>query len=149
MDMKKLTSKVAMPKMTPRNVGIALLVAFIALEQDIPITIARVIDNPVGQIAVFAAAIYLFTINRLLGTVALVAAYELVRRAQKKTGRRAALKFLPGEDKKYRELTVMNQFPATLEEEVVSNMVAFVEDSSLGQASFKPHLAEIHQATHL
>ena len=149
MDMKKLTSKVAMPKMTPRNVGVALLVAFIAFEQDMPISVARAIDNPVGQIAVFAAAIYLFAISRMLGAVALVAAYELVRRAQKKTGRRAALKFLPGEDKKYRELTLMNQFPASLEEEVVSNMVAFVEDSSLGQASFKPHLAELHQATHL
>ena len=43
----------------------------------------------------------------------------------------------------------MNQFPATLEEEVVSNMVEFVEDSGLGQAAFKPHLAELHQATHL
>jgi len=147
MDMKKMTSN--LPKMTPRNVGVALLVAFIAFEQDMPVSIARVIDNPVGQIAVFAAAIYLFTVSRVLGAVALVAAYELVRRAQKKTGRRAALKFLPGEDKKYRELTLMNQFPATLEEEVVSNMIAFVEDSSIGQASFKPHLSELHQATHL
>ena len=146
MDMKKFTS---IPKMTPRNVGIALLVAFIAFEQDMPLAVARAIDNPLGQVAVFAAAIYLFTKSRVLGAVSLVAAYELVRRAQKKTGRRAALKFLPGEDKKYRELTVMNQFPPTLEEEVVSNMVAFVEDSSLGQAGFKPHLSELHQATHL
>ena len=138
-----------LPKMTPSNVGIAALMAFIAFEQDMPISVARAIDNPVGQIVVFAAAIYLFTKSRVLGAVALVAAYELVRRAQKKTGRKAALKFLPSEDKKYRELTVMNQFPASLEEEVVSNMVAFVEDSSLGQASFKPHLAELHQATHL
>jgi hypothetical protein len=149
MDMKKLTSNVTMPKITPRNAGIALLMAFIAFEQDMPISIARAIDNPIGQISVFAAAIYLFTKSRLLGAVALIAAYELVRRAQKKTGRSAALKFLPGEDKKYRELTLMNQFPASLEEEVVSNMVAFVEDSSLGQASFKPHLTELHQATHL
>ena len=141
--------KMSMPKMTPRNVGVALLVAFIAFEQDMPIGIARAIDNPAGQIAVFAAAIYLFTKSRMLGAVALIAAYELVRRAQKKTGRRAAMKFLPGEDKKYRELTLMNQFPVSLEEEVVTNMIPFVEDSSLGQASFKPHLSELHQATHL
>jgi hypothetical protein len=141
--------KMSMPKMSPRNVGVALLVAFIAFEQDMPIGIARAIDNPAGQIAVFAAAIYLFTKSRILGAVALIAAYELVRRAQKKTGRRSAMKFLPGEDKKYRELTIMNQFPVSLEEEVVTNMIPFVEDSSLGQASFKPHLSELHQATHL
>uniref|UniRef100_A0A6C0BW77 Uncharacterized protein n=1 Tax=viral metagenome TaxID=1070528 RepID=A0A6C0BW77_9ZZZZ len=138
-----------MPKMTPHNIGVALLIAFVALEQDMPLSIARIIDNPVGNVVVFALAIYLLSKSRVLGVVALLAAYELVRRAQKKTGRRAALKFLPGEDKKYRELTLMNQFPATLEEEVVSNMVAFVEDSSLGKAEFKPHLSELHQATHL
>lgn len=150
MDLKKMDlSKMPLPKMTPRNIGIALLTAFIAFEHDMPISVARAIDNPIGQIVVFAAAIYLFTKSRILGAVALIAAYELVRRAQKKTGRRMALKFLPGEDKKYRELTLMNQFPATLEEEMVSNMVAFVEDSGLGEASFKPHLSELHQATHL
>lgn len=138
-----------MPKMTPHNIGVALLIAFVALEQDMPLSIARIIDNPVGNVVVFALAIYLLSKSRMLGVVALLAAYELVRRAQKKTGRRAALKFLPGEDKKYRELTLMNQFPATLEEEVVSTMIPFIEDSSLGPAVFKPHLSELHQATHL
>lgn len=138
-----------MPKMTTRNIAIALILAFIVFEQDMPLAIARVIDTPVGQIAVFAGAIYLFTISRVLGAVALVAAYELIRRAQKKTGRRMALKFLPSEDKKNRELTLMNQFPVSLEEEVVSNMLPYVENSALGEATFKPHLSELHQATQL
>lgn len=151
--LKKMDIKVNMdvktPKLSLHNITIALLIAFIIFEQDIPLTIARVVDNPFGQIAVFAVAVYLFTLNRILGAVALVAAYELIRRSQKKTGRKMALKFLPTEDKKYKELTVLNQFPVTLEEEVVSNMVPFVENSSLGESSFKPHLTELHQASNL
>lgn len=146
--MDKLAKKLNI-QMTPRNIAIAVIIAFIVIERDMPLPLARAIDNPVGQIAVFGAAIFCFTKSRILGAVALVGAYELVRRAQKKTGRRDALKFLPSENKKNRELTIMNQFPVTLEEELVTNMIPFIEDSSIGEASFKPNLAELHQATHL
>lgn len=58
-------------------------------------------------------------------------------------------KFLPSEAKKDRHLSAMNQFPATLEEQMVQDMVPFVKDGPITSPNYKPVSENLHDAAKL
>lgn len=134
-------------RLTPHNVLIALLVLFIVTDTKIPKELANLIDTPIGKGVVVVLAVMLFLQHNIAGAVALVAAYELIRRSQSSSESGLVKKYVPSENNKMRNLTAMNQFPPTLEEEVVANMVPYVNDGDIPESNFKPVLENLHQAT--
>ena len=106
-----------------------------------PNFLADFADTSVGTITIVViSCILAINVHRLLGALILVSAYELLKRSGITTGKTAMMKYLPSEDKKNKTLTAMNQFPVTLEEEVVHKMAPFSRDLNLGTASYKPVL---------
>jgi hypothetical protein len=75
--------------------------------------------------------------------VTLVAAFEVLRRTG---GLRTAKDFIPSEEKKSEELEVINDFPVTLEEEVVANMVPMTNEK-LSAPSYQPLLQDVHHSS--
>ena len=60
----------------------------------------------------------------------------------------ALQKFAPSEEKKMSQFTAYNQFPYTLEQEVVAKMAPIMKSgSSLTQASYKPLLDNLYDAS--
>lgn len=73
-----------------------------------------------------------------------------MRRSSISTGLDALQKYAPTENKKMSEFTAFNQFPYTLEQEVVKKMAPMVRSgSNLTQASYKPLLENLHDAVAL
>uniref|UniRef100_A0A6C0KFK7 Uncharacterized protein n=1 Tax=viral metagenome TaxID=1070528 RepID=A0A6C0KFK7_9ZZZZ len=136
-------------RLTPHNVLIVLLVLFVVTDTKIPKELATLIDTPIGKGIVIVLAIMLFLQHNIAGAVALVAAYELIRRSQGSSDSGLVKKYVPSENNKMRNLTAMNQFPPTLEEEVVANMVPYVNDGDIPESNFKPILEDLHQATNI
>lgn len=133
-----------------QNYGFVLLIAlFIILNIDVPQQIAEFVDNMIIKGLLYLGAIYLFSYHRVLGAVALIGVYELIRRSENKSGTTAIKKYLPTQLHKDRHLSAMNQFPATLEEEMVSKMVPLVNEAPLSAPSYKPTLSTNHSATSL
>jgi hypothetical protein len=84
----------------------------------------------------------LLSLNALAGVVGLVASYILIQRSAGSTGTAAEKIYIPNERKKSRHISAMNQFPVTVEEEIISKMLPSTNQRDLSSPEFKPVLAE-------
>jgi len=124
----------------------ALLSIFILFDIKVPLVLADLVDNPVGKIVVAVLSLCLLSVNALAGVVGLIAAYVLIQRSGDATGTIATQNYLPNEEKKSTHLSAMNQFPVTVEEEVISKMLPSTNQRDLTPPEFKPVLDDNHDA---
>jgi hypothetical protein len=92
-------------------------------------------------------AFYVFSrTHPIIGVVGLFAAYELIRRSSHSSGSLAIERYLPTELKKSGHFSAFNQFPVTLEEEVVKQMAPLVETAGPSNLQYNPMSDDIHDA---
>ena len=136
-------------KMLPSNptylVLSLLMVVFIVMEVAPPSNICMLVDTIVGKAVVIMVALGLFSLDTLMGIVGIVAAYVFIMRCSKKEEVRT---FSPSEMKKSKHLSAMNQFPMTVEEEVIDKMLPRT-NPDLQSPDYKPTLNNLHNATKL
>ena len=128
-----------------------LFIIYLIMGYKTPEPVANLVDTLVGKIVIFIIVIYLFSnANPILAVLSLFVAFDLIRRSSAATGIDALQKFAPTEEKKMSQFTAFNQFPYTLEQEVVSKMAPIVRSgTSLTSASYKPMLDNLHDASSL
>ena len=126
-----------------------LLVVYIVMGFKTPDAVANVVDTLIGKVAIFMVVVYLFMRNHpILAVLALYVAFDLIRRSSMTTGIAALEKYAPTEEKKSSQFSAFNQFPYTLEQEVVAKMAPIMQTgSSLTKAPYKPLLDNLHDAT--
>jgi len=117
-----------------------LLILYIVFNVPTPHMIAPQVDTPLGNIVVVLIALSFFTHSHpVVGILGLFAAYVLIRRSSATTGSSAIKAYLPSEKRKSDELSAYNQFPVTLEEQMVA-LRAPLADTQVGSAtSFHPN----------
>jgi hypothetical protein len=130
---------------------VILFIIYLILGLKTPEPIANLIDTLVGKVVIIIIVLYLFMhANPILAVLALLVAFDLMRRSSMATGIDALKKFAPSEEKKTSQFTAFNQFPYTLEQEVVAKMAPIMKSgSSLTQASYKPLLDNLYDASPL
>jgi fumarate reductase subunit D len=130
---------------------IILFVVYLILGLKTPEPVASMVDSLVGKIVIFVVVIYLFmNTHPVLAVLSLFVAFDLMRRSSVATGIDALKKFAPSEEKKMSQFTAYNQFPYTLEQEVVSKMAPIMKSGhSLTQSSFKPLVDDTYDASPL
>lgn len=130
---------------------IVLMIIYLILGLKTPEIIAIMIDNVIGKVVIVLVVIYLFMhANPILAVLAALVAFDLMRRSNDSTGLGALSAYAPSEKKKMSQFSAFNQFPYTLEQEVVAKMAPIVRSgSSLSPPSYKPLLDNLHDASHL
>ena len=123
-----------------------LLSLFVVLDIKVPTVLAELVDNPIGKIVVVVSALCLLSMNTLAGVIGLVAAFVLIQRSEEQTGTAGEQNYLPSELKKSVQLSAMNQFPVTVEEEVISNMLPMTNRVDTTAPEYKPVLDDLHNA---
>ena len=128
---------------------VVLLVVYLVMGYKTPQAVANIVDTLVGKVVIFIVVVYLFlNYHPILAVLSLFVAFDLIRRSTLTTGLDALQRFVPTEEKKTSQFTAFNQFPYTLEQEVVAKMAPIMQSgSSLTQASFKPLLDDFHDAS--
>lgn len=128
---------------------IILMIIYLVLGFRTPDVIANLIDNIVGKVIIIIVVIYLFMhSNPILAVVASLVAFDLLRRSSETTGSEVMKAYAPSEQKKMSQFTAFNQFPYTLEQEIVSKMAPILRSgSSLSSPSYKPLLENLHDAS--
>jgi len=126
-----------------------LLVIYLILGLKTPEPFASMIDSLGGKIVIFIIVIYMFMhCNPILAVLSLFVAFDLIRRSSLATGIDALQKFAPSEEKKMSQFTAYNQFPYTLEQEVVAKMAPIMKSGySITPSSFKPLLDNTYDAS--
>ena len=129
---------------------LVVFILYILLNVQTPNMLATLIDNIYGNVVVVLMALFILThMNPIVGVVALYAAYEFVQRSSVTTGSAAIRRYLPTEIKKGKHFSAFNQFPVTLEEEVVKQMAPLVETSGPNHLHYKPVANETYNAVDL
>jgi hypothetical protein len=130
---------------------VVLFIIYLIMGYKTPEPVANLIDSIGGKIILFIVVIYLFMhCNPILAVLALFVAFDLIRRSSVATGIDALKRYAPSEEKKSSQFTAFNQFPYTLEQEVVKKMAPIIQSSSsLSPASYKPLLENLYDASPL
>ena len=133
-------------KFVSQNVLKLLFVIYLILGLNTPKPIAQVIDTLVGKIVVILLAIYLFIYtNPILGVIGFFVAYDLIRRSSVATGNFGIDNYLPTEETKQAKMSSYNQYPYTLEQEMVKKMVPVVT-KDMTTASYIPMTDDVYDA---
>jgi len=127
---------------------VILMIIYLILGIRTPELIASLIDNIIGKVVIILIIMYLFIhSNPILAVVAAFVAFDLMRRSSQTTGLGDLQAYAPSEQKKMSQFSAFNQFPYTLEQEIVAKMAPIVRSgSSLTSASYKPLLDNLHDA---
>lgn len=137
-------------KNTPELLLTVLFIVYLVLGYSVPDGIASIIDTPIGKIVVVIVALMLFAYsNPVLGVLALLVAYQLIKGASIKTGMAGLDEYYPTESKKWSPFSATHQFPYTLEEEVVKKMTTQKFNTEYVKAPFRPVLDDTHDASPL
>lgn len=127
-----------------------LFILYLVMGYQLPENIAPIIDTTLGKIMVAIVALALFAYgNPVLGVLALLVAYQLIKGASIRTGMAGLEEFYPTEAKKWSPFTSTNQFSYTLEQEVVKNMTTQKFNTEYVKPPFKPILEDTHDASPL
>ena len=133
-------------KYVSQNVLTLLFVIYLILGLNTPKPIAQIIDTLVGKIVVILLAIYLFIYtNPILGVIGFFVAYDLIRRSSVSTGNFGIDNYLPTEETKQAKMSSYNQYPYTLEQEMVKKMVPVV-NKDMTTASYVPITDDVYDA---
>jgi hypothetical protein len=126
-----------------------LFIIYLIMGYKTPEPVASMIDSMLGKIIILLIIILLFIhANPILAVLSLFVAFDLMRRSSSVTGIDALKNYLPTEAKKSSQFTAFNQYPYTLEQEVVKKMAPIVQSgSSLTKASYMPMLENLHDAS--
>ena len=125
---------------------------FILYDTSLPADIEDFVQQPFGKFVLLVIVLGSFAgFGVVVGFLVMIAAYELLRRAGETHQGKITSKLLKTPSKVYgdnQSLSAMNQFPITLEEEVIHNMVPLVK-GDLGAKTYKPTVSEIDGTTEL
>jgi hypothetical protein len=128
----------------------ALFALYLVMGYQVPNGIASMIDSTMGKIVVIVVALMLFAYsNPILGILALLVAYHLIKGASIKTGMAGLEAYYPTEAKKWSPFTSTNQFPYTLEQEMVKKMTTQKFNTEYVKPPFRPILDDTHDASPL
>jgi hypothetical protein len=128
-----------------------LFIIYLVLGMPTPDLLANLVETIPGKLMLAGFVGLLFWKNHpILAILGLIVAIVLVYRSSAVSGLDALQRYAPSEVKKSSQFTALNQFPYTLEQEMVTKMApAIGAGSSLTRAAFKPSLDDLHGATHL
>ena len=124
-----------------------LFVIYIIFNVQTPDPLANIIDSTLGYVIIIALFAFMaVNLNPIVTLVGIFAIYLLFKRSSIATGSMAMTKFLPTESLKSQHLSAFNQFPVTLEEEVVQRMAPLQSGPAMGPKTFTPILNDLHDA---
>jgi len=131
------------------HIAILFMIVFIVADMKVPAPLAILFDSMIGRLLLSVGAISLLYVHTLVGVFALIFVYILIHRSYKQSDVYNLKKFVPSQAKKDRYLSAINQFPTTLEEEIVNSQVPLVKNGPLTSGNYKPISNDLHNAARI
>ena len=134
-------------KVKNHHVLAVLMGLFIIFPIQIPDLVASLVNNVLGKIVVIVTALYLLSVNAVVGSLGIVAAYLLIQRSSVNESVLVE-QFVPSEFKKSEEMQKYNEAPITVEETVIKNQIPFsfnreiIHNSNIDPVSENIHSAQ-------
>lgn len=123
-----------------------IFLIYIFINVQLPAVIANGVSSMVGTgIVIVVAIALLMTTNPIVGILGIVVAYLLIERSNQQTKNKSSVsKVMKNEMEKMDSFfNVENQFPKTLEEEIVEKRTTHKSTNDVMPPSYKPLLSEL------
>ena len=127
----------------------AIFLIYIIFQVQTPHSLALLINNFFGNAVIIFLALSLFmAVHPVIAILGLVVAIELIRRSKSNLGTSLLASQPPPQDRRTFDMMAQNQFPMTLEEEVIKNKAPLISEMSIsGKPSYKPVLETSNDTT--
>lgn len=134
-----------------KNIGQLILailfIIFLLSNFSVPYSLAKIIDTKIAVVIIVVILILLVCyVNPLVSILAVLVAYELMKRSATIVGKTNLEDYYPVQEKKWSPFNSHHQFPYTLEQEVVNKMTKNVFNSTPSKASYKPVVDNTYNA---
>ena len=128
-----------------------IFIIYLILGYNTPQPVAFLVNNMVGKAVIFLIVIYMFLcMNPILAVITLFVSFDLIRRSAMSVNNNLIQSYIPSEENKMSQFTAFNQFPYTLEQEVVKKMAPIIQSGSvLTKPSYHPMLENLYGASML
>ena len=125
-----------------------LMCLFIVFPIAIPHELGALVDTNLGKIVVVVIVFNMFLSHPIIGSVGIVAAYELLKRSagHSRKGGGINAQFVPSEAVKTENLNKFNQFPITVEEIVIKQKIPY--SFNLSNPAIKPPFSPMSEDTY-
>jgi hypothetical protein len=127
-----------------------LMIIFLLMGYKLPMSISYMVDSFIGKIVMILIVGYMFVYtNPILAVLALLVVVNIMMNSNSSNFTTIqAIQQAPSEENKASQLTEYNQFPYTLEQEMVKKMAPIVKPgSSISKAVYKPVLENTYDAS--
>ncbi len=131
-----------------------LFVIYLVIGGETPEPVSNIVNSMLGKLLLLLIVVYLFLYkNPVLAVISILVAIDLIRRSKYVDMTTRIEQILnpgctDGSEMSQYPFTMYNQFPYTLEQEVVKKMAPIVQSGSvLTKPSFKPMLENDHDAS--
>ena len=147
----------ALKKQEPAEIVLGILmIIFLLMGYKMPKSFSYVVDSVIGKIGMLLIVGYMFVYtNPILAVLALLVVVNIMMNENNENNENNAnvstshaIQQVPSEATKASQLTKFNQFPYTLEQEMVKKMAPIVKPgTSISRASYKPLLENTYDAS--
>jgi len=138
----------ALKKQEPAEIVLGILmIIFLLMGYKMPASISYVVDSFIGKIGMLLIVVYMFVYtNPILAVLALLVVVNIMMN-DTNFSTSQSIQYAPSEENKESQFTQYNQFPYTLEQEMVKKMAPIVKPgTTLSKASYKPVLENNYDA---
>ena len=119
-----------------QNILTIIFIIYLILGNNTPMPVAQMVNTIPGKLIVIICAVILFAYsNPILGVIGLFVAFDLIRRSNLATGNYGVQHYLPNEESKLDKISSFNEYPVTLEQEMVAKMVPTINKQHLSKQS--------------
>lgn len=123
---------------------------FLVFRPTIPDPVAGMVASGLGTVFILFIALGLTASQPIyVSALAWLVAYTLIQRTPLQTGDSSLAPYYPTEQQKWSPYTAMNQFPYTLEQEVVADMASRRFNQSYVKTPWKPVNADTYGAVRI
>jgi hypothetical protein len=141
----------ALKKQEPAEIVLGILmIIFLLMGYKMPTSISYVVDSFIGKIVMLLIVGFMFLYtNPILASLALLVVVAIMMNGNNQNfSTFQSIQYAPSEENKVSQLTKFNQFPYTLEQEMVKKMAPIVKPgSSISKAVYKPVLENTYDAS--
>ena len=143
----------SLKKQDPAEIVLGILmIIFLLMGYKIPSSISYVVDSFIGKIVMLLMVVYMFMYtNPILAVLAVFVVINIMMNGNNTNfSTSQAIQYAPSQETKESQFTAYNQFPYTLEQEMVKKMAPIVKPgSSINKAKYKPLLENTYDASHV
>lgn len=129
-----------------------VFIIYIFFNIQLPHMVAETADSPIGLFVIISvSAVILLTANPIVGILGVVVAYLMIERSRQQMQRKKSISTVMKKEMEKMDtfFDVENQFPKTLEEEIVEKRTLHKSVKDTFPASYKPILNDTVGATTL